>query len=182
MGRKNAAKKLTTRIDREAAMRNWKSPKHAPFPPPELAEQGVYCDDSCHKIEAVWKRPKDELMPPKSSVEPRVEVPIWRRSEISTAEGEVRAEPRPKKSRPAAEFRPAENGTSARESCSCEKIEPQSAAKVCGRQNRHPTNSSAKKSPRARTEGNANHGANYVLSKQFARRCLKKWIAIPPWS
>jgi pyruvate dehydrogenase E1 component alpha subunit/2-oxoisovalerate dehydrogenase E1 component alpha subunit len=40
----------------------------APFPPAELAEQGVYCD-GCHTIEAEWMRPKDEVMPPKSSVE-----------------------------------------------------------------------------------------------------------------
>jgi pyruvate dehydrogenase E1 component alpha subunit/2-oxoisovalerate dehydrogenase E1 component alpha subunit len=41
----------------------------SPFPPPELAEQGVYCA-GCHTIEPEWHRPKDELLPPKSSVEP----------------------------------------------------------------------------------------------------------------
>jgi TPP-dependent pyruvate/acetoin dehydrogenase alpha subunit len=39
----------------------------SPFPPPELAGQGVYCE-GCHTIEADWKRPKEELMPPRSSV------------------------------------------------------------------------------------------------------------------
>jgi pyruvate dehydrogenase E1 component alpha subunit/2-oxoisovalerate dehydrogenase E1 component alpha subunit len=32
--------------------------ENSPFPPPELAEQGVYCE-GCHTIEAVWKRPKE---------------------------------------------------------------------------------------------------------------------------
>jgi TPP-dependent pyruvate/acetoin dehydrogenase alpha subunit len=41
--------------------------ENSPFPPPELAEQGVYCE-GCHSIEPEWRRPKEELMPPKSSV------------------------------------------------------------------------------------------------------------------
>jgi TPP-dependent pyruvate/acetoin dehydrogenase alpha subunit len=41
----------------------------SPFPPPELAEQGVYCE-GCHAVEAVWRRPKEEVMPPRSSVKP----------------------------------------------------------------------------------------------------------------
>jgi pyruvate dehydrogenase E1 component alpha subunit/2-oxoisovalerate dehydrogenase E1 component alpha subunit len=39
----------------------------SPFPPPEAAGQGVYCD-GCHTIEARWQRPREELLPPKSSV------------------------------------------------------------------------------------------------------------------
>jgi len=39
----------------------------SPMPPPELAEQGVYCE-GCHTIEADWQRPKKEVTPPKSSV------------------------------------------------------------------------------------------------------------------
>src|ERR1700730_16794634 len=39
----------------------------SPFPPPALAGEGVYCE-GCHTIEADWKRPKEELMPPRSSV------------------------------------------------------------------------------------------------------------------
>ena len=43
--------------------------ENSPMPPPELAEQGVYCTgDECHKIAPVWERPKSEVMPPKSSV------------------------------------------------------------------------------------------------------------------
>ncbi len=43
--------------------------ENSPFPPPELAEQGVYCE-GCHAVEAVWLRPKEEVMPPRSSVKP----------------------------------------------------------------------------------------------------------------
>lgn len=40
----------------------------SPMPPPELAEEGVYCD-GCHTIEADWQRPKEEVMPPRSSID-----------------------------------------------------------------------------------------------------------------
>jgi pyruvate dehydrogenase E1 component alpha subunit/2-oxoisovalerate dehydrogenase E1 component alpha subunit len=43
------------------------------MPPPELAEQGVYCTgDDCHKIRPKWERPMSEVTPPKSSV-----VAVW---------------------------------------------------------------------------------------------------------
>ena len=45
----------------------------SPLPPPELAEQGVYCE-GCHTVEAEWKRPKKEAMPPQASVKPEWEV------------------------------------------------------------------------------------------------------------
>jgi hypothetical protein len=41
--------------------------ENSPFPPPESAAQGVYCE-GCHTIEADWQRPKEEVMPPRSSV------------------------------------------------------------------------------------------------------------------
>ncbi len=41
----------------------------SPFPPPELAAQGVYCED-CHSVEPDWQRPKEEVMPPRSSLKP----------------------------------------------------------------------------------------------------------------
>jgi hypothetical protein len=41
--------------------------ENSPFPPPESAEEGVYCE-GCHTIEADWRRPKEEVMPPRSSV------------------------------------------------------------------------------------------------------------------
>jgi hypothetical protein len=41
----------------------------SPMPPPEFAEQGVYCTgDDCHKIRPKWERPVAEVTPPKSSV------------------------------------------------------------------------------------------------------------------
>ena len=57
---------LDARIERELAA-ELALAEASPFPPPELAEQGVYCQ-GCHQIEARWQRPIDELMPPKSSV------------------------------------------------------------------------------------------------------------------
>jgi TPP-dependent pyruvate/acetoin dehydrogenase alpha subunit len=41
--------------------------ENSPFPPPETAAEGVYCE-GCHTIEADWKRPLEEVMPPQSSV------------------------------------------------------------------------------------------------------------------
>jgi TPP-dependent pyruvate/acetoin dehydrogenase alpha subunit len=63
----------------------------SPFPPPELAGEGVYCE-GCHTIEADWKRPKEELMPPRSSVKAE-----WPRK-MFIANG---AKPSPHKSAPA---------------------------------------------------------------------------------
>lgn len=45
--------------------------ENSPMPPPELADQGVYCTgEDCHKIRPKWERPVDELLPPKSCVDP----------------------------------------------------------------------------------------------------------------
>jgi TPP-dependent pyruvate/acetoin dehydrogenase alpha subunit len=57
---------LNARVERELA-EDLAFAESSPFPPPELAEQGVYCE-GCHKIEAQWQRPKEEVLPPKSSV------------------------------------------------------------------------------------------------------------------
>jgi TPP-dependent pyruvate/acetoin dehydrogenase alpha subunit len=62
-------KEIEARIEREID-EDREFAENSPFPPPELAEQGVYCD-GCHTIEADWKRPKAEVTPPKSSVEAR---------------------------------------------------------------------------------------------------------------
>jgi TPP-dependent pyruvate/acetoin dehydrogenase alpha subunit len=59
---------IHARIQRELA-EDLEFAENSPFPPPELAEQGVYCQ-GCHSIEAEWRRAKEELMPPKSSVKP----------------------------------------------------------------------------------------------------------------
>jgi TPP-dependent pyruvate/acetoin dehydrogenase alpha subunit len=67
----DAAKKseMDARIDREIDT-DQKFAEESPLPLPEIAEQGVYCD-GCHTIEAEWRRPKKELLPPASS-EPAV--------------------------------------------------------------------------------------------------------------
>jgi hypothetical protein len=75
---------IEARIDRELT-EDLAVAESAPFPPPELATQGVYCD-GCHTIEAQWKRPKEEVMPPKSSVEP-----VWKMVNVGgMASGEAR--------------------------------------------------------------------------------------------
>ena len=58
---------LDSRIERELD-EDQKFAEESPLPPPELAEQGVYCD-GCHTIEADWQRPKEELTPPNCSVD-----------------------------------------------------------------------------------------------------------------
>ena len=57
---------IDARIERELD-KDQKFAEESPLPPPELAEQGVYCE-GCHTIEAEWKRPIEEVTPPRSSV------------------------------------------------------------------------------------------------------------------
>lgn len=57
---------LDARVERELTA-ELAAAEASPFPSPESAEQGVYCD-GCHTIETHWQRPKDELVPPKSTV------------------------------------------------------------------------------------------------------------------
>ena len=64
---------LDSRIERELD-NDQKFAEDSPMPPPETAEEGVYCD-GCHTIEAEWKRPKKEVTPPQSSVEAAWKVP-----------------------------------------------------------------------------------------------------------
>jgi len=61
-------KEIDTRIAREIQA-DVEFAENSPFPPPELAGQGVYCE-GCHTVEADWKRAKEEVMPPRSSVKP----------------------------------------------------------------------------------------------------------------
>ena len=45
--------------------------ENSPLPPPETAAEGVYCTGpECHDIQPKWERPIDELLPPKSCVDP----------------------------------------------------------------------------------------------------------------
>jgi TPP-dependent pyruvate/acetoin dehydrogenase alpha subunit len=59
-------KEIEARITREIQA-DVEFAENSPFPSPELAEQGVYCD-GCHRVEADWKRSKEELLPPRSNV------------------------------------------------------------------------------------------------------------------
>jgi hypothetical protein len=61
-------KEIDARITREIQA-DVEFAENSPFPPPELAGQGVYCE-GCHTVEADWKRPKEEVLPPRSSVKP----------------------------------------------------------------------------------------------------------------
>ena len=58
---------IEARIERELK-EDLEYAENSPFPPPELAEQGVYCE-GCHTLEPQWQRPVEELMPPKSSAQ-----------------------------------------------------------------------------------------------------------------
>ncbi len=70
-----AKSEIDARIERELDVEQ-KFAEDSPLPPPELAEEGVYCD-GCHKIEADWKRAKSEVSPPKSSIDP-----TWRLKDL----------------------------------------------------------------------------------------------------
>jgi TPP-dependent pyruvate/acetoin dehydrogenase alpha subunit len=69
---------IEARIEREIEA-DREFAENSPLPPPELAEQGVYCD-GCHTIAANWVRLKEEVMPPKSSV-----APVWKVAEYGEA-------------------------------------------------------------------------------------------------
>lgn len=79
-GKKDIDDKLTALLEKEREFA-----ENSPFPPPELAYQGVYCTgDDCHKIRPKWERPVDELLPPKSCVEPVWTVEGFGQSVVST--------------------------------------------------------------------------------------------------
>ena len=59
-------KALDARVEREIA-EDLEFAESSPFPQPEVAEKGVYCE-GCHEIVPVWQRPTEELLPPKSGV------------------------------------------------------------------------------------------------------------------
>jgi TPP-dependent pyruvate/acetoin dehydrogenase alpha subunit len=73
---------IDARIERELDAEQ-KFAEESPSPPPELAERGVYCD-GCHTIEADWKRPKEEVTPPKSSIEA-----AWTLEHFGGLDGEI---------------------------------------------------------------------------------------------
>jgi hypothetical protein len=56
--------------------------ENSPEPPRETAAEGVYCE-GCHTIEADWQRPREEVMPPRSSV--KAEWPLKRAASLNGA-------------------------------------------------------------------------------------------------
>ena len=58
---------IDERIERELD-EDQKFAEESPMPKPEQAKEGVYCE-GCHTIDAEWKRPKKEVIPPAASVE-----------------------------------------------------------------------------------------------------------------
>lgn len=58
---------IDARIERELD-EDQKFAEESPLPSPEITEQGVYCE-GCHTIQPEWRRPKQEVMPPASSIE-----------------------------------------------------------------------------------------------------------------
>ena len=65
-GKKEVEDKINTLLEKEREFA-----ENSPMPPPETAEQGVYCTGpECHNLQPKWERPIDERMPPKSSVDP----------------------------------------------------------------------------------------------------------------
>jgi TPP-dependent pyruvate/acetoin dehydrogenase alpha subunit len=66
----DAAKKseIDARIERELD-EDQKFAEESPMPPPEIVEQGVYCD-GCHTIEADWRRSKKDVHPPAAKGKP----------------------------------------------------------------------------------------------------------------
>jgi TPP-dependent pyruvate/acetoin dehydrogenase alpha subunit len=65
-GKKEIENKISTLLEKEREFA-----ENSPTPPPETAAQGVYCTGpECHDLQPKWERPIDELLPPKSCVEP----------------------------------------------------------------------------------------------------------------
>ena len=65
-GKKETDDRLAALLEKEREFA-----ENSPMPPPELAAEGVYCTGpECHDLQPKWERPIDELLPPKSCVEP----------------------------------------------------------------------------------------------------------------
>jgi len=72
---------IDARIEREL-LEEQSFAENSPFPPPELAEQGVFCE-GCHSVEAQWERPIEEVTPPRASVRPEWSVKSFGEMEIT---------------------------------------------------------------------------------------------------
>jgi TPP-dependent pyruvate/acetoin dehydrogenase alpha subunit len=78
---------LDARIERELDT-DQKFAEESSLPAPELAAQGVYCE-GCHTIEADWRRPKSEVMPPASNF-----AAVWKVSDFGAASAPPSQPPR----------------------------------------------------------------------------------------
>ncbi len=76
-------KEIEERIAREIK-EDLEFAENSPFPPAELAEQGVYCE-GCHDPRPQWARPLQEVTPPQSSVTATWEVAHFGGTENATA-------------------------------------------------------------------------------------------------
>jgi len=74
---------IDARIERELD-EDQKFAEESPMPQPEQAKEGVYCE-GCHTIEAEWKRPKKEVMPPAASAEA-----VWKVADFGGIGAEAR--------------------------------------------------------------------------------------------
>ena len=70
---------IHSRIDR-VVKADLEFAENSPFPPPELAEQDVYCEGPL-PVEPQWERPVEEVMPPRCSVEA-----VWKVSDPGSLE------------------------------------------------------------------------------------------------
>jgi TPP-dependent pyruvate/acetoin dehydrogenase alpha subunit len=86
----DAAKKaeIDARIELELDA-DQKFAEESPLPPPELAEQGVYCE-GCHAVEAEWRRAKAEVMPPASNA-----AAVWKVTDFGASSVPRPSPPRP---------------------------------------------------------------------------------------
>jgi TPP-dependent pyruvate/acetoin dehydrogenase alpha subunit len=81
-GKKEIEDKMTMLLEKEREFA-----ENSPMPPPEFAATGVYCTgDDCHKIRPQWERPIEEVIPPKSGVEPVWTVEGFGRGKSSSRE------------------------------------------------------------------------------------------------
>jgi TPP-dependent pyruvate/acetoin dehydrogenase alpha subunit len=77
-------KRIEQRVEGEVT-EDQKFAEESPLPPPEMAEEGVYCPGpQCHDIRPEWKRPLAEVTPPGSSVRPQWTVPGFGEGEAAS--------------------------------------------------------------------------------------------------
>jgi TPP-dependent pyruvate/acetoin dehydrogenase alpha subunit len=119
-------KKIDQRIAREIQA-DVEFAENSPFPPPELAGQCVYCE-GCHTVEADWKRPKEEVMPPRSSVKAE-----WPRETFARSEAHAKTESKAANAAAGNGARPATTGKTAAKSKHSKKTAPARVRSKAGR-------------------------------------------------